>query len=127
MAPVALGVLLNGGLVFHLMGVTVANRNGGQAGWFKLLGRSFIAWAPAMVMVVCVSLIGIAGAAGPSGDLVVDESVAFHMEFAKAWILWLLLGLLVSQLLIFVGIFASLRKPTRSLQDILMGTRLVPK
>lgn len=126
-APMALGVFLRGGLVFHLMGVTVANRKGGQAGWFKLLCRSFIAWAPAMILVICTSMIGLAGAAGPGGELPVEASVVEHMEIAKAWFPWLLIGTLASQFFAFMGILVSLFKPTRGLQDILMGTRLVPK
>jgi len=124
LVPLVLGVCFGGGLVFHLMGVTVANRKGRPAGWFKLLCRTFLAWVPFSIMAACQAVVGYVGLANLEG---VDPAHFERLAVSEPMQIAMLFGMLLGLLITFAGIVFSLFKPTRGLQDILLGTRLVPK
>jgi hypothetical protein len=126
--PVAVGFWTRGGPVFLLLGINVRDRHGGQAGRMRCAGRNFVAWMPVMlaytfnvaVLPELVQSIQPGSSTATSGD-----------GFGDAW-QGLMIALAVmapafAMLLHAAGTFYAVARPQRGIQDLLAGTRLVPR
>ncbi len=97
-----------GGALLHGIGAVVVRRGGAPASRGRVFWRSILAWTPYLVLGGIASILGMA-----------------YLQFRPdPGLLWLGGGLLL--LLVALAI-VSILLPTRSLQDRLAGTFLVPK
>ena len=101
-------LLLGDGLFLRLLGIATVNRNGEKASRLRLLGRTIVVWLPCII----------------GGTL----SIALWVEWlpgitsAPA----LMMALTGFAVLILAAMLWAVWRPTRGLQDILVGTWLVP-
>jgi hypothetical protein len=103
-------LLLGEGLFLRLLGIAVVNRKGEKASRLRLIGRSLLAWSPCVV-----------GA---------PLSMALWMVWfpgiqTSAPTVMLALGIFTALVLAAIG--WAVYKPARSLQDMAVGTWLVPR
>jgi len=97
-------LLFRGGLALRLLGIAVVTQDG-QASRVRAFWRAVIAWSPAVLSALVLTV----GNPGPSAPLV-----------------WLFVEA-ASVILFLVGIAYAVRHPERGLQDRLAGTWLVPR
>ncbi|HEX5220504.1 MAG TPA: protein kinase [Verrucomicrobiae bacterium] len=102
-------LLLGEGLFMRLLGVATVNGNGEKASRLRVLARTILAWSPGVVGALLslalweASLPGVSGAPALAAVLVIFTLL---MLLAMAW---------------------AVKKPARGLQDIAVGTWLVPR
>jgi uncharacterized RDD family membrane protein YckC len=126
--PVALGVIFHGGIIFHLMGISVTNQKGKQVGVLKLVARSFLSWLPVVAATGAFMILTIGSENVHSPDIEPElGSLAADIKANPMIVIYSLLIAITSAFAICAGILISLFSPTRGLQDYLLGTRLTPK
>jgi len=106
---VILAFALRGGLFLRAFGLAVVGRNGARVSRLRAAFRAIVAWSPA------------AAAAG----LGLGYGVLLDAASWTAHPVWTLTAVLAAGVFIGGGVFAMLR-PTRSIQDYLAGTSIVP-
>jgi len=127
MAPMALGIISHGGIIFHLMGISVTNKKGKQVGRLKLIARSFLSWLPACTMTGVWMITVLVGNSQMTKVEPEAGSIAADLA-ANPIIVLIAIGIgLLCLMANAAGILTSLVSPTRGLQDYLIGTRLTPK
>jgi hypothetical protein len=102
-------VLLGEGLFMRLLGVATVNRRGEKASRLRVLARTILAWSPYIVGASLSLALWMAWLPGVSG--------------APA----LMAALIIFTLLMLAAMAWAVKKPARSLQDIAVGTWLVPR
>ncbi len=113
---VVLALLLRVGWTLPLMGITLLRANGRKALRIQCAWRAFLVWAPVMALV--------------------SLSAWLHDQWLKAWLAqaptgwpdllsWIPWGLALALLPTYLGL--AIWRPTRSVQDRLAGTYLVPR
>jgi len=103
-------LLLGEALFLRLLGIATVNRNGDKASRLRLFGRTILAWSPC--------------------------AVGAPLSMAL-WLVWLpgletsapviMMVIMIFALLVVAAIAWAVWKPARSLQDIAVGTWLVPR
>jgi hypothetical protein len=102
-------LLLGEGLFLRLLGVATVNRNGDKASRARLLGRTILAWTPCGL------------GAAVSLALWLTWLPGLETSAAATWTF----GICI---LLIIGLMAwAVWKPARSLQDLAVGTWLVPR
>lgn len=126
-APVILGVIFNGGITFHFMGISVSNNKGNRVGNLKLIARSFLSWLPAVAATGAWMILVIGGNVRMNAEKPEVGSLAADFVANPMIALYALLIIAFCLLSQATGILISLVSPTRGLQDYLIRTRLLPK
>ena len=125
--PMVVGVIFHGGLLFHLMGISVTNLKGQRVGKLKLIVRSFLSWLPTVAGTGVYLIILIAGNTQTQGFEPDPGTLAADMkENVFIVINALAIGFLCT-LAVAAGVLTSIFSPTRGIQDFLLDTRLTPK
>jgi uncharacterized RDD family membrane protein YckC len=112
-----------GGLALHLMGLRVRrNRDGGPASRRRLVLRAVLTWTPAVLANLLYSVFSwllVSGAARMpmAGILAILEPRVIVILFAASLL----------QLAYLVGPLVAVLNPPRGIQDVLAGTRLLPR
>jgi hypothetical protein len=116
--PAAVGYWLRGGAVFRALGIEVRRSDGRPAGRLRCAWRNVVAWAPLTFFNAVLPLF-----LNMSGSMEPDTAGG------AAWILVLLFscGGLCIEFLAIGGAIYSVVQPQRGIQDLLAGTRLVPR
>jgi uncharacterized RDD family membrane protein YckC len=102
-------VLLGEGLFLRLLGIAAVNHQGEKASRLRLLGRTILAWSPCAVgapLALTLWMVWLPG---------------LPTEMAAMW------ALAIFTFLVLGAMAWAVRKPARSLQDVAVGTWLVPR
>ena len=101
-------VLVRGGLLMRLLGLAVVNRRGHLVSRWRSVVRSIVTWSPALIM---WSWFGVSMALGRS----------FEQTFAVVWLVTLTFAVSLA------GAVWTIAHPSRSWQDRIAGTWVVPR
>ena len=102
-------VLLGEGLFLRLLGIATVNRNGEKASRLRLLGRTILAWSPCALGALLALILWTVWTPGLETGAVAMWALGVFMVLVVAAIAW------------------AVWKPARSLQDVAVGTWLVPR
>ena len=102
-------LLLGEGLFLRLLGIATVNRKGEKASRLRVLGRTMLTWSPYLVGAPLSLALWSAWWPGVSGAPV------------------LMAALTIFTLLMLAAMAWAVKKPARSLQDLAVGTWLVPR
>ena len=102
LVAVPMSFILRGGVLFRLLGVTVQRADGRPVSRLRCLARGLAVWSPAFAGMLVIRLLP-------------------RIPAARAGVLFFFLALFLA------AAAYALARPTRGVQDILTGTRLVPR
>jgi hypothetical protein len=126
--PLLAGVFFRGGPVFRLMGVDVCKRKGGPATPLTCAFRNAISWLP---MISAAGLFLIPNLLANSSNKArnsPDDTIILIQQHQNLLIATVVaLATMLMTLVLVIGLIWSVRNPHRGLQDLVSGTRLMPK
>ncbi len=121
LVPAAMGFWFQGGPVFRFTGIQVRCLNQRRASRLRCAWRNFVAWAPLMASCAMLACLSMAMVKDPDA-LAVKEGSPFPVL-----LILMSCGGLVGMTIHAAGALVAMILPTRSLQDWLSGTVLVPR
>jgi hypothetical protein len=126
--PVAVGFWAHGGPVFRLLSISVRRSSGEPASRMRCAWRNFVAW----MLVILAYTYNVAVLPGLMKTMQVGSSTATASNdmSAATQALWLALAGIAPALAILMhaaGACYAIVRPRRGIQDLLAGTRLVPR
>jgi uncharacterized RDD family membrane protein YckC len=126
LVPALMGFIFRGGPAFWLTGIHVLRSDGRRAGRWCCGWRSFVAWAPMLVMYFFLGML----LAKMAPSMLESSQPTTSYQFKNEPDTWFLLGGLCGGELLGLGfvvgaVYAVIR-PQRGLQDWLSGTWLAP-
>ncbi len=129
----AIGYWLRGGPVFQFMTIDVQNRQGGLASRWRCGFRNLIAWLPLAVCMSCTAALAAVSfdlmerRQNENSNQLISEEAGLGIEQDSTIMLTLAVIAVVFNLVMYVGALYSIVRPQRGIQDLMVGTRLVPK
>jgi hypothetical protein len=126
--PFAVGFWAHGGPVFRLLGISVRGSNGEPASRMRCAWRNLVAW----ILVILAYTYNVAVLPGLVKTMQVGSSTATGSnDMSNAWQAWwpALAGIAPALAILMhaAGACYAIVRPQRGLQDLLAGTRLVPR
>jgi uncharacterized RDD family membrane protein YckC len=125
--PVTMGIVYGGGIVFHLLGVTVTDLKGNPATKLRIAIRSAFAWLPAIAMSGIWIFFPLLSKIQDPNNETEAGSLARYIKETPSIALLILLGSLVASFVMLLGAAISIWRAKRGLQDYVAGTRLLQK
>jgi hypothetical protein len=129
-AAAAIGFRFRGGPVFRFMDIEVRRADGRPAGRLRCAWRNLLAWLPAIQTVNFGLLMMAAGLnmmAAQGGNVPQFPVPVMDVKQAPGVVLPIYCSGCCLEIFFIFGPFYSLARPQRGLQDLLAGTRLVPR
>ena len=120
------GGIFRGGPIFQLTGVMVRrNKTLEPATWIRCAIRNWVAWIPFILFITWIAIIA---------EFFIDprfmtgSQTSFDMnELRDPWLIGSTLMMLPAGLAMVLGPVYSILKPSRGIQDVIAGTRLIRK
>jgi len=126
--PVAVGFWTRGGPVFRLLGIDVCRSNGQPAGRVRCAWRNLVAWTPVMLVYsFSAALLPALLPATKTGTSTAPALESLSHEWQAAIFAFAAMVPALMILIHVAGACYAVARPQRGIQDLLAGTRLVPR